>query len=482
MPSSLTWQRMTRRKSVETLLAESGSEDDSGALDRSVGLGKLTMVGVGSTIGTGIFVVLTEAVPKAGPAVILSFLIAGITAALTALCYAEMASRIPVSGASYTYAYATMGEFVAYIIGACLLLEYGICSGAVAVGWGQYLNQFLTEAFGTALPAELSSAPAQGGVVNLPSVVLVLGCCLLLVRGVRESATMNAITVVLKLAVLALFVCVAFTAFSSHNLAPFAPLGMAGIGSAGSMIFFSYIGIDLVATGGEEVRNPKRTVPLAIVFSVIVVTVVYALVALAGVGALPWGEFAGTNGDLAGIMHAVTGAGWPSLVIAIGGVISIFGVTLITIYGQTRVLYSMGRDGMLPARFRSVSRKTRTPVANTWIVCVFVALLAGFVPLSTLANLTSMGTLVAFIVVSIGVIQLRRRDPRPPPFRVPGYPVTPLLSIAACVYLIIGLPTETYLLFALWVGAALIYYFTYGAKHSSLEKAGMPATVREEVG
>lgn len=462
-------QQLLRRKPIATLKAETGTDTEGGELRRSMGLVRLTMLGVGSTVGTGIFIVLNEAVPEAGPSVVISFVIAGITAALSALCYAELASTIPVSGASYTYAYATLGEVIAYIVGACLLLEYGVATSAVAVGWGQYLNALLGDTIGWQLPEVLSAPPGEGGIINVPSVVLVGLCCTLLVRGTRESATINAVTVFIKLGVLLLFCVVALMAFSEDNLHPFSPFGVAGIGTAASTIFFSYIGMDTVSTAGEEVPNPRRTLPLAIVASVVLVTVIYVLVAIAGIGAQPWGEFEGQDAGLAAILGKVTNAGWPAIVLAAGGVISIFGVTLATLYGQTRVLFSMGRDGMVPKVFHKVNPRTRTPIHNTLIVSGFVSVLAAIVPLNTLADLTSMGTLVAFSVVSVGVIVLRRTRPDlPRAFRVPAYPVVPCLSVAACLYLIYGLPWETYAMFGVWIALALTLYFTYSIKHSRL--------------
>jgi len=472
------WRRLFRRMPVSQLNHDAGADTGSSELKRSLGVFHLTMIGVGSTVGTGIFIVLNEAVPEAGPAVVVSFVIAGITAALTALCYAELASSIPTSGSSYSYAYATLGEVVAYLVGACLLLEYGVASSAVAVGWGEYLNELLRSTTGMSLPAELSAPPGEGGVVNVPAAVLVGLCCLLLVRGARESALVNTITVGIKIAVLVLFIAVAMSAFSSGNLDSFAPFGIAGIGTAASSVFFSYIGMDLVSTAGEEVRDPRRTLPLAIFWSIVIVTTLYVLVAIAGVGAQHWTEFEGQKAGLAAILSKVAGAQWPAVVLAAGGVVSIFGVTLATIYGQTRILFAMGRDGMVPAVFRKVHPRTKTPVRNTLIVCMAVALLAAFVPLSVLADLTSMGTLVAFGIVSVGVVVLRRTQPDlPRAFRVPGYPVTPVLSIAACAYLLSQLGATTYVLFVGYVAVALVFYFTYSVRHSRLATGDVTSEV-----
>jgi APA family basic amino acid/polyamine antiporter len=447
---------------------------DGEPLARSIGLFQLVMLGVGATIGTGIFVALSTAVPEAGPAVIVSFVLAGITAALTALCYAELASAVPAAGSSYSYAYATLGELPAFLIGACLLLEYGVSASAITVGWGQYLNELLFELIGWRMPAAIASPPGAGGYVNLPAIVLVLLCMALLLRGARESTLVNAILVIAKLAVLALFVVVAFSGFHTSNLHPFAPKGVAGIGAAASSIFFSYIGIDAVSTAGEEVRDPHRTLPLGIILSLLTVTAIYILVAVAAVGAQPWTAFAGQEAGLAVILHTLTGAAWPSVLLSLGAILSIFSVTLVVLFGQTRILFAMSRDGLLPAFFRRVDPLTQTPRANTYVVAGGVALLAALVPLDVLVNLTSMGTLIAFAAVSMGVIVLRRTRPDlPRGYRVPLFPVLPLASVGFCLYLIAGLPADTFALFALWLGAGCLIYFGYSRHRSAL--AGMKA-------
>src|ERR671917_1714654 len=295
-------QSVFRRKPVDAFVTETRPDVEDGDLSRSIGLFHLTMFGVGATIGTGIFVVLAEAVPEAGPGVVVSFALAGITAALTAVCYAELASTIPVSGSSYSYTYATMGEIVAFGVAACLLLEYGVSSAAVSVGWAQYLNELFSSLFGFRMPEAILAAPGEGGFLNLPAIVLVTLCCLLLMRGARESATANAVMVIIKVAVLILFVIIAFTAFSADNFAPFAPFGVAGIGVAASSIFFTFIGLDAVSTAGEEGHNPRRTLPLAIVLATIIVTTIYILVAVARIGAPPFPSVAGPEGALAGVV------------------------------------------------------------------------------------------------------------------------------------------------------------------------------------
>ena len=464
--------QLFRRKPVSAMVSETGAGDggaEEGALARRIGPLQLMAFGIGATIGTGIFFVLTSAVPEAGPAVVVSFVIAALTAAFTALCYAELASSIPVAGSSYSYAYATLGEVVAYGVGWCLVLEYAVSSAAVSVGWSEYLNQLLDDTVGVRIPDALSWAPGAGGLVNLPAIVLVTLCALLLVRGASESARANAVMVAIKVGVLLLFVVIAFTGFDSGNLTPFAPMGVAGISAAASSIFFSFIGLDAVSTAGEEVRDPRRTLPLAIVGALLVVTTVYLLVAFSAVGAQPAGEFEGQEAGLALILERVTGGSWAGIVLAAGAVISIFSVTLVTMYGQTRILFAMSRDGMIPSLFSKVDPRSLTPLRGTVAVALFVGLLAGFVPLDFLIDLTSMGTLVAFTVVSIGVIVLRRTAPDlPRGFRVPGYPVVPVLSVLFCAYLIAGLPLATWLLFAGWLLLAAVVYVGYARTHSKL--------------
>jgi APA family basic amino acid/polyamine antiporter len=446
-------------------------------LERTIGTFQLTMFGVGATIGTGIFFVLGQAVPEAGPAVIISFILAGIAAGLAALCYAELASSVPVSGSTYSYAYATLGEVVAMGVAACLLLEYGVSTAAVAVGWSGYLNEAVTNILGISLPPALLAAPfAEGdgatGLVNLPAVILVGLCMLLLIRGASESARLNAIMVVIKLAVLLMFVVISFTAFNGANFTDFAPLGKAAIGTAAGTIFFSFIGLDAVSTAGDEVKDPQRTMPRALIAALIIVIVFYVLVALAALGTQPWTEFEGQQeAGLAKILEIVTGANIWGTILALGAVISIFSVTLVTLYGQTRILFAMGRDGMLPPVFAKVSPRTGTPVNNTIIVAVVVALLAAFVPLDYLIDVVSIGTLTAFVIVSLGVIILRRREPDlPRAFKVPGYPVTPVLSILACAYILSSLHWITWVVFAGWVLVFLAFYLVYGRKHSVVGK------------
>lgn len=460
--------QMLRRKPITP--PSSGGD----GLARNLSTFQLTMFGVGATVGTGVFFVMHEAVPDAGPAVILSFLLAGFAAGISALCYAEMASAVPVSGSTYSYAYATLGEVVAMGVAACLLLEYGVSASAVAVGWSDYLSLLIENLTGWAIPDVLSAGPfaENAGLINLPAVVLVALCCLLLVRGVSESARVNAIMVLIKLGVLVLFAVIAFTAFDADNFADFMPNGMGGVTAAAGAIFFTFIGLDAVSTAGDEVKNPQKALPIAIISALLIVIGVYLLVAISALGTQPWTEFSDPDQQEAGlakILEMVTGQTWPGTVLAAGAVISIFSVTLVVIYGQTRILFAIGRDGLLPKSFAKVDSRTSTPLRATVIVSIVVGLLAGFVPLDSLWDLVSIGTLVAFIVVSIGVIVLRRTRPDlPRGFKVPGYPVVPILSVAACAYILTGLPPLTYAWFAGWLAVVLAFYFFWGRHHSRL--------------
>nr|WP_246029959.1 amino acid permease [Saccharothrix variisporea] len=432
-------------------------------LRRTMGLVPLVALSVGATLGTGIFVVLGQAAPVAGPAVAVSFVVAALAALFSALSYAELAGAVPVSGSAYSYTYATLGELVAWVCGWCLLLEYGVSVAAVAVGWSGYLNAFLYATVGWQLPAALS-----GDVVNLPAAVVVLLATAVLLGGAKESALVTTVTTVLKVAVLLFFVAVAVFGFQQENLTPFAPAGVAGVTGAASLVFFSFIGFDAASTAGEEARNPQKDLPRAIVISLAIVTVVYVLVALTSVGAVGIGVLEGSDASLATVLQHVTGASWPSVVLSAGAVVAIASVVLTVLYGQTRVLVAMSRDGLVPPVFARIGPR-RVPTANTLIVGVAVAVLAALVPLGQLAEATSIGTLVAFGLVNVGVIVLRRTRPDlPRGFRTPWVPVVPLLGLAMCVLLVAGLAPVTWLAFGIWSVVGLVVYFAYGRRRSQL--------------
>ena len=440
-----------------------------GRLRRAIGLFDLTALGLGAVIGTGIFVILGEAIGDSGPAIVLSFVLAAVTCAFSALSYSELASSIPVSGSAYTYAYATLGELLAWIIGWDLILEYGVSVAAVAVGWGQYLNSLLDTLFGWQLPDALSQPPGEGGIVNIPAAFLVLAVTGVLILGVRESTRANSVMVVLKIVVLLLFIGLAFTAFNADNLTPFMPNGVSGVTTAAAVIFFAYIGFDAVSTSGEEVKRPARDLPLAIIGSLVIATVLYCVVAVAALGAYPWQKLNGVEAPLATVLSDGVGTSWGSGLISVGALIAITSVVLTILYGQTRIMYSMSRDGLVPKAFSRVSRR-QTPAMATAIFGILIAVLAATVPLEIIFELVNIGTLFAFVIVNIGVIVLRRTRPDlERGFRVPGVPVVPIIGALLCFYLMKQLTVQTWLRFIIWLLVGLVIYFLYGRRHSRLQ-------------
>ncbi|MHC0433200.1 amino acid permease [Streptomyces sp. O3] len=460
--------RLMRRKPVDVLVAE-GGQGEGGTLRRSLTMWQLTMISIGATLGTGIFVVLGEATPLAGPAVAISFVIAGLTALFSALSYAELAGSVPVSGSSYSYSYATMGELIAWVCGWCLILEYGVSVAAVAVGWGEYLNELLDGTIGVTIPETVSAPLGEGGFINLPALVVVLLAMVFLMGGAKESARVNTIMVVIKIATLVLFCAIGFLGIKGGNYTPLAPLGVTGISAAAATLFFSYIGFDAASTAGEEAKNPKRDLPRAIMLSLVIVTALYCLVALVAVGAMPWEDFEGTEAALAQIMKDVTGHSFWGVVLAAGAVIAIASVVFAVLYGQTRILFAMSRDGLVPRVFAKVDERTGTPRANVVIVALFCGVLAATIPLGELANATSIGTLFAFALVNVAVVILRRQRPdMPRTFKVALFPLTPVLGFGFCAWMMFSLPLVTWVWFGGWMIVGLVFYFQYGMRRSRL--------------
>jgi APA family basic amino acid/polyamine antiporter len=455
-------------KPAQTLVQE--ADEEGHQLRRVVGLLDLSALGLGAIIGTGIFVIIGEAITDSGPAILLSFVLAGVTCAFSALAYAELASSIPVSGSAYTYAYATLGELVAWIIGWDLILEYGVSVAAIAVGWGQYFNELLDSAFGFTLPASIANPPGEnGGQVNVPAVFIVLAVAALLISGVRKSTRTNTVMVFIKTGILMLFIALAFTAFNSDNLSPFMHGGFGGVVSAASLIFFAYIGFDAISTSGEETKNPQRDLPIAIIGSLAIATVLYCLVAVAATGALPFDKLSGADAPLAAVLKDGAGMSWGATVISVGALVAITSVVLTILYGQTRITFAMSRDGLMPRALSNVNERTRTPVMVTVIFAVLISILAAFVPLTTIAELVNIGTLFAFVLVNIGVIILRRTRPDlERGFRVPFVPVFPIIGIGLCLYLMVTLPGATWLRFVGWMAVGLVVYFAYSRRHSRL--------------
>ncbi|WP_246490434.1 amino acid permease [Brevibacterium oceani] len=447
-----------------------GNTEGSGRLRRTFGVFQLTMISVGATLGTGILVILGEAVPVAGPAVWLAFVLAGVTALLSAVSYAEMAGMVPVSGSSYSYSYATLGEGVAWICGWCLVLEYAVSVAAVAVGAADYVNETL-RVFGLELPGALTTGPGvadnPGGVINVSALVVVALATVLLMRGAKESGIVNTILVFVKLGILVFFAIVAFTAFKAGNFAPMLPMGAAGVTAAASSVFFSYIGFDAASTAGEEAKNPRRDLPRAIILSMLIVTAMYVLVAVAAIGARQWQWFAGAQAPLVQIVEQLTGSNLAVLLFAVAAVLAIFSVVITVLYGQSRILLTMARDGMVPKIFGVVSRRTGTPVAGTLIVGGLVAITAALIPLGELADATSIGTLFAFFLVNLAVIYLRvKRPDLERSFTVPFGPVIPALGALACAFLMLNLGGRTWAVFGVWMAVGALVYFTYSRRHS----------------
>ena len=456
-------------KDTDALVRE--TEEKGHQLERVVGLLDLTALGLGAIIGTGIFVVIGEAIGDSGPAIILSFVLAGVTCAFSALAFAELASTIPVAGSAYTYSYATLGEFVAWIIGWDLILEYAVSVAAVAVGWGQYFNDLMDSLFGFQLPDSLANPPGEGGSFNLPAVFIVLAVTAVLCLGMRESARTNTIMVFIKLAVLALFLALGVTAFDSGNLTPFAPEGLDGTVTAASVIFFAYIGFDAISTSGEETKNPGRDLPIAIIGSLLIATLLYIAVAVVAVGALPFDALKDAEAPLAKVLDEGAGFSWAANVISFGALVAITSVVLTILYGQTRIMFAMCRDGLMPLRFADVNPKTRTPIRITATFGVLIALVAAFIPLTEIVKLVNIGTLFAFIVVNIGVIILRRTRPDlKRGYRVPFVPVFPIIGVLLCCYLMRYLEGATWLRFVGWLVLGLVVYFLYGIRHSRLRR------------
>ncbi|RBP65556.1 amino acid/polyamine/organocation transporter (APC superfamily) [Brevibacterium sanguinis] len=451
---------------MSAMVADS-REAQSAGLRRTFGVFQLTMISVGATLGTGILVILGEAVPIAGPGVWIAFILAGVTALLSALSYAEMAGMVPVSGSSYSYAYATLGEGVAWICGWCLVLEYAVSVAAVAVGAADYVNETL-RIFGLHLPPSLTAGPeAEGGVINVSALVVVALATVLLMRGARESALVNTVIVFVKIGILVFFCLVAFTAFRAGNFTPLLPMGAAGMSAAASSVFFSYIGFDAASTAGEEAKNPKRDLPRAIIASMLIVTTMYVLVAIAAIGARRWEWFETSAAPLVQIVHEITRSDVVVLVFAASAVLAIFSVVITVLYGQSRILLTMARDGMVPRVFGVVSRRTGTPLRGTLIVGALVAVTAALIPLGELANATSIGTLFAFCLVNAAVICLRvTRPDLPRTFRVPLGPILPVLGSLACVYLMVNLGGTTWAVFGVWMLAGVLVYLAYGRRRS----------------
>jgi basic amino acid/polyamine antiporter, APA family len=456
-----------RKKSITAMLLE--SERKGVALKKDLSAFDLTMLGIGAIIGTGIFVLTgVAASTHAGPALIISFILSGLACVFAALCYAEFASSVPVSGSAYTYSYATFGELIAWVLGWDLILEYGVASSAVASGWSGYF-QGLLGGFGIHLPKALTSAynPADGTFIDLPAILIVLFIAVLLTQDVKKSAKFNTTMVIIKIAVVLLFIAVGVWYVEPANWTPFMPFGFDGVTMGAATVFFAYIGFDAVSTAAEEVKNPKRDMPIGIIASLAVCTVLYIVVSAILTGIVPYTELNVKN-PVAFALNYIN-QDWLAGFISLGAITGITTVLLVMLYGQTRLFFAISRDGLLPKVFSKVNEKTQTPVVNTWVVGLMVAIFAGVIPLGKLAELTNIGTLFAFIVVSLGVLVLRKTQPNlKRAFKVPFVPVIPILAILFCGYLALQLPATTWTTFAIWISIGLVVYFLYGRRNSKL--------------
>ena len=494
-----------RTKSIDALIA--ACEDPDKKLRRTLGPWSLTALGIGAVIGSGIFTLTGTAAagkviaaksilnatvidlalygshagsqlgrPGAGPAITISFLLVAIACAFAGLCYAELASMIPVAGSAYTYSYAVLGEIVAWIIGWDLILEYAVSNMSVAVGFSAYLQDLCENIFHFRLPDHFAFPPfpAPGGPAgwfNVPALIITLLVTMVLVRGVRESAETNTVMVLIKMAAIVIFCLGAAGAIRTTNWHPFAPHGFSGVLTGASIVFFTYIGFDSVSTAAEECRRPQRDLPIGIMSTLVVCTILYGSVALVLTGIANY-QTLGTDSPVADALKAL-GYNRLRLIVTAGALTGMLSSLLVYQYGQARVWFAMSRDRLLPSLFSKVHRRFQTPYISTWIAGFVVGIPAGIWDIDTFAELSNIGTLFAFVLVSGAVIVLRKKQPeRPRSFRVPFVPVFPMISIVCCVVLMMGLPLLTWLRFVVWLLVGFAIYFPYGRKRSSLAQVG----------
>ncbi|MBL7849761.1 MAG: amino acid permease [Cyclobacteriaceae bacterium] len=469
-------------KPMDVLQAESGSEK---GLKRTLGKYNLIALGIGAVIGAGIFVLTGQAAAQyAGPAVTISFIVSALACAFAGLCYAEFAAMIPIAGSAYTYAYATMGRIVAWIIGWALVLEYLFSGATVAVGWSGYVVNFLAS-FGIHIPEALSSAPIvfdssnqlvfTGAILNLPAILIVFIITVLLYRGIKESANFNNLVVIIKLSVIALFILFGWQYIQTENWAPFIPentgtfgqFGTSGIFRASAVIFFAYIGFDAVSTAAQEAKNPQKDMPWGILGSLFICTVVYILVALVMTGIAPYSELNTAAPIAVAIDKAGSGLAWLSPFIKLGAIAGLSSVILVMLMGQTRVFYSMANDGLFFSPFSKVHEKYKTPYVATVITGGIAMIACGLLPISILGELVSIGTLLAFMIVCLGILILRYKHPEyVRPFKTPLFPVVPILGIICCGGVMLFLNKIIFMIAGTWLVIGLVIYYLYGSKNA----------------
>jgi APA family basic amino acid/polyamine antiporter len=478
-----------RKKNIHDLLAE--SNETEGGLKRSLGSMALVALGIGAIIGAGLFVRTAAAAGNhAGPAVIISFIIAGVGCAFAGLCYAEFASMIPIAGSAYTYSYATMGELVAWIIGWDLVLEYALGAATVAIAWSEYLNKLLQSVWGVEIPYGLCHSPFQQavdgthGMVNLPALFIVFLLSLVLMRGTKESAAINNIIVLVKVAIVLVFICLGWQYikpinhqdFIPANTGEFGKFGWSGILSGAGIVFFAFIGFDAVSTAAQEAKNPQKGMPIGILVSLAICTVLYILFAYVLTGIASYTEFGkGGAGHEASVAYAIStymqDYQWLSTLITVAILAGFSSVILVLLLGQSRVFYSMSKDGLLPAVFSELHPKYKTPAKSNMLLFLFVGVFATFIPGDIVGDMTSIGTLFAFILVCIGIVVLRKKSPEiPRPFRTPFVPLVPILGVLVCSAMILGLGWENWTRLIIWLAIGFAIYFGYSIKNSKLNK------------
>jgi APA family basic amino acid/polyamine antiporter len=474
-----------RIKSLD-LLRQEAAQSGENTLKRSLGAFNLVAIGIGVIIGAGLFSLTgIAAANHAGPAVTLSFIVAAVGCAFSALCYAEFAALVPVSGSAYTYAYATLGELFAWIIGWDLVLEYSVGAATVAISWSQYLNRFLSY-YNLHLPPQLTLSPFEtataadgaivSGYINLPAVLIVVSITAIIIRGTSGSALFNAIVVILKVLVVLVFIALGWQYIDPANYQPYIPantgtfgeFGWSGVLRGAGVVFFVFIGFDIVATLAQEAKQPQRDMPIGILGSLIVCTILFVLFGYVMTGMANYTEFKDSAAPVA-IAIDKTPYRWLGQLIIGAILIGYTSVILVDLLGQSRVFFSMSRDGLLPSAFSEVHPRFRTPWKSNVLLCVFIGLFAGFVPIQVVGEMTSIGTLLAFVMVCMGVLILRRTQPDAPrSFRTPWVPVVPILGILTCLVMMLSLPADTWLRLVIWLGIGLAIYFTYGRKKSKL--------------
>ncbi|MTK12250.1 MAG: amino acid permease [Clostridiaceae bacterium] len=464
-----------RKKDVNAIL----DSNRNSTTERTLGAFDVTLMSIGATIGTGVMVLTgVVAARDAGPAVVLSFIGSAIACILVALCYAEFASSIPTSGSAYAYIYASLGEFIAHLVGWSLFIGYTVCTATVAGGWSAYFNSLLKEC-GINLPSMFINIPSQGGLFNAPAVIVVLFITLLLSRGTKESKKVNNVMVFVKLGVIVLFVVVGAFFIKPVNWHPFMPFGIKGVFAGAASVFLAYAGFDAVSTSAEEVKNPQKNLPIGIIASMIGCTIIYIVVCLILTGVTNYTKL--NVGDAMAYALSSVGQGWAASILSVGAVVGILAVILAYVYGSSRILFSMSRDGLLPKACSNVNEKTNVPVLSTWVVGCLAALLAGVIDLKQLADLANMVLLGTFSLVALSVIILRKTHPNlERGFKVPLVPIVPLMAIACCLFLMFSLSKTTWLYFGVWNLIGVVLYFAYSHKHSSLQNKDNSQPVLEE--